>query len=66
MLKKNDIIYVSYNTSLKYWELKQIPKVNGSVIVLNPWNGNIYSMVGGYSFDLSKFNRTNQANRQPG
>ena len=66
VLKKNDIIYVNYNASLKYWELKQIPKVNGSVIVLNPWNGNIYSMVGGYSFDLSKFNRTNQANRQPG
>ena len=66
VLKKNDIIYVNYNDSSKSWELKQIPKVNGSVIVLNPWNGNIYSNVGGYSFDLSKFNRTNQANRQPG
>ena len=66
VLKKNDIIYVDYNDSSKSWELKQIPKVNGSVIVLNPWNGNIYSNVGGYSFDLSKFNRTNQANRQPG
>jgi len=66
VLKKKDIIYVNYNNSSKSWELKQIPKVNGSVIVLNPWNGNIYSNVGGYSFDLSKFNRTNQANRQPG
>ena len=66
VLKKNDIIYVNYNDSSKSWELKQIPKVNGSVIVLNPWNGNIYSNVGGYSFELSKFNRTNQANRQPG
>ena len=66
VLKKNDIIFVNYNDSSKSWELKQIPKVNGSVIVLNPWNGNIYSNVGGYSFDLSKFNRTNQANRQPG
>ena len=66
VLKKKDIIYVNYNNSSKSWELKQIPKVNGSVIVLNPWNGNIYSNVGGYSFDLSKFNRANQANRQPG
>ena len=33
---------------------------------MNPWNGRVYSLVGGYSFDLNQFNRVTQAMRQPG
>ena len=62
----NDLIWVEQSEDNKKWYLRQIPDVNGSVVILNPWNGRIYSMVGGYSFDLSQFNRSSQAMRQPG
>ena len=66
VLKINDLIWVEKNKKNNDWYLRQIPEVNGSVIILNPWNGRIYAMVGGYSFDLSQFNRATQAKRQPG
>ena len=49
-----------------YWRLAQIPAVSGALIALNPKNGAIIAMVGGYDFFLSKFNRAIQAKRQPG
>ena len=33
---------------------------------MNPWNGRVYALVGGYNFDLNQFNRVTQAKRQPG
>lgn len=66
ILQINDLIWVEQNEDNKKWYLRQMPEVNGSVVILNPWNGRIYSMVGGYSFDLSQFNRSSQAMRQPG
>ncbi len=42
------------------------PEVNGGMVVMNPHNGNILAMVGGYNFKQSNFNRTTQAKRQPG
>ena len=46
--------------------IRQIPEVNGGIIVLNPHSGDIIAMSGGFSFKLSQFNRTTQAKRQPG
>tara|TARA_Y100000590_G_scaffold91612_2_gene103500 strand:+ start:4126 stop:6489 length:2364 start_codon:yes stop_codon:yes gene_type:complete len=46
--------------------IRQIPEVNGALIALNPHNGNILSLSGGFSFKLSEFNRVTQAKRQPG
>ena len=66
VLQINDLIWVEQISKGKKWHLRQIPEINGSVIILNPWNGRVYSMVGGYSFDLSQFNRSSQAKRQPG
>ena len=54
--KDNKIIY----------SLEQIPKVNGSIVAMDPHTGRILSMVGGYDYKGSKFNRALQANRQPG
>ena len=65
VLQINDLIWVELEKDKK-WYLRQIPEINGSVVILNPWNGRIYAMVGGYSFDLSQFNRSAQAKRQPG
>ena len=46
--------------------IRQIPDVNGAIIVLNPHSGNVLAMSGGFSFNLSQFNRSTQAKRQPG
>ena len=46
--------------------LAQIPRVQGALISLNPNNGAINSLIGGFAFNLSKFNRVTQAKRQPG
>jgi penicillin-binding protein 1A len=65
LLKLNDIIYVKKIKKNK-WDLKQLPKVNGGIVVMDPYTGRVLSMVGGFSFKLSEFNRTTQAKRQPG
>ncbi len=46
--------------------IMQIPKVNGAIIVMNPHNGQVLALSGGFSFKLSEFNRATQAKRQPG
>ncbi|MBF2760726.1 MAG: penicillin-binding protein 1A [Ectothiorhodospiraceae bacterium AqS1] len=46
--------------------LAQIPAVEGALVSLNPRNGAILSLVGGFDFQRSKFNRATQAKRQPG
>jgi len=63
--KINDIIFV-YRNLKGDWELKQYPKVNGAIVALNPFNGKVKALVGGFSFETSEFNRATQAKRQPG
>ncbi len=65
ILKLNDIIYVKKIKKNK-WDLKQLPKVNGGIVVMDPYTGRVLAMVGGFSFKLSEFNRATQAKRQPG
>ncbi|CAL1329310.1 peptidoglycan glycosyltransferase/peptidoglycan DD-transpeptidase MrcA [Candidatus Providencia siddallii] len=48
------------------WYLSQIPDVNAAFIALNPNNGAITTLVGGFNFNLSKFNRVTQSLRQVG
>ena len=50
----------------QYWSLSQIPKVQGAMVAMNPNNGALLSLVGGFSFTHNKFNRATQAIRQPG
>ena len=64
-LKLNDIIYVKRIKKNK-WNLKQLPKINGGIVVMDPYTGRVLAMVGGFSFKLSEFNRVTQAKRQPG
>ena len=65
ILKINDIIYVKRIKKNK-WILKQLPKINGSIVAMDPFTGRVLAMVGGFSFKLSEFNRATQAKRQPG
>ena len=46
--------------------IKTISKVNGGIIVLEPYTGDIKALVGGFNFRSSEFNRVTQAKRQPG
>tara|TARA_Y100000590_G_scaffold368899_1_gene429770 strand:- start:105 stop:2462 length:2358 start_codon:yes stop_codon:yes gene_type:complete len=65
LLKLNDIIYVK-KIKEKKWSLKQLPKINGAIVVMDPYTGRVLAMSGGFSFKLSEFNRATQAKRQPG
>ncbi len=46
--------------------LRQIPEIQGAVIAMDPHTGRVVAMTGGYSFQMSEFNRATQAARQPG
>ncbi len=57
-------IYLEKNE--ENWRLAQIPEIAGAMITLDPKNGAIKALSGGFDFDLSKFNRAVQAKRQAG
>ena len=48
------------------YNLCQIPDVSGAVVAIDPHTGRVLAMSGGFSFELSQFNRATQAKRQPG
>tara|TARA_R110002095_G_scaffold103369_3_gene90605 strand:+ start:2173 stop:4677 length:2505 start_codon:yes stop_codon:yes gene_type:complete len=62
-----DVIFVEQvaETDATY-RLRQIPEINGAMVVMDPHTGRVKALVGGFSFDASEFNRATQANRQPG
>ena len=62
--KIGDIIFVKKNNN--FWLLKQYPKVNGGIVALDPFTGEVLALVGGFNFKVSEFNRVTQAKRQPG
>ena len=65
LLKVGDIIYVK-KISDKNYSLKQLPKINGGIVVMDPYTGRVLALSGGFSFKKSEFNRATQALRQPG
>jgi penicillin-binding protein 1A len=65
IFKIGDVVYVK-NIKDNLYSLKQIPKANGGIVILNPYTGRVLAMSGGFSFKLSEFNRATQAFRQPG
>ena len=65
LFKIGDIVYVKKIEDGNY-SLKQLPKVNGGIVVMDPYSGRILAMSGGFSFKKSEFNRVSQASRQPG
>ncbi len=48
------------------WKLGQLPEVESALVSLDPSNGDIKALVGGYDFARSKYNRITQGRRQPG
>ncbi|MCG2591317.1 penicillin-binding protein 1A [Ramlibacter sp. XY19] len=48
------------------WEITQLPEVEGAFVALDPRDGSIHALVGGFDFNKNKFNHVTQAWRQPG
>ncbi len=65
VVSPGDIVYIQQNKN-QDWELSQVPEVEAALVALNPANGAIEALVGGFNFQRSKFNRATQADRQPG
>ena len=65
MLKTGDIIYVEKIKKINF-RLQQVPKINGGIVVMDPYTGRVLALSGGFSFKNSEFNRASQALRQPG
>ena len=65
LLKVGDLIYVK-KVKDNFYSLKQLPKINGGIVVMNPYTGRVLALSGGFSFRSSEFNRATQALRQPG
>lgn len=63
-LHRGDLIYLDHTNNT--WNLSQIPSVEGALVSLQPQNGAITSLVGGFDYTKSNFNRVVQAQRQPG
>ena len=63
-LNKGKIIFIEIKNMNVL--IKQIPLVNGALVALDPFTGKVLSLVGGYDFSISEFNRSTQASRQPG
>ena len=53
-------------TSRNTWEITQLPEVEGAFVAMDPRDGSVRALVGGFDFQKNKFNHVTQAWRQPG
>jgi penicillin-binding protein 1A len=65
-LVETRLLTVGEGTATATGTLEQAPEVEGAILALDNRTGQVLAMVGGYSFERSKFNRATQANRQVG
>ncbi len=63
-LRPGDLVLLTRKDGI--WRLRQIPEASGALVALDPMDGAIRALAGGFDFSLSKFNRATQARRQPG
>jgi penicillin-binding protein 1A len=64
-LRPGAVIRVA-KTAKGSWEITQLPEVEGAFLALDPRDGSIKALVGGFDFNKNKFNHVTQAWRQPG
>ena len=70
-LSPGDVVYVSFkkedgDKNILRLKLEQLPEIEGAIVSIEPSTGYIKTLVGGYDFSLSEFNRAISARRQPG
>lgn len=70
VLKRGDVVHVlqrvDEKTKQTKWMFDQMPLVQGAVVVIDVKSGEVRGLVGGYDFQISKFNRAVQSRRQTG
>ncbi|MFL6690858.1 MAG: penicillin-binding protein 1A [Alphaproteobacteria bacterium] len=66
VVKVGDMVYVEPVGNLGRYGLRQVPEVNGAIVVMDPHTGRVFALSGGFSFASSQFDRAMQAQRQPG
>jgi penicillin-binding protein 1A len=66
VLNAGDIIFVAPSQEQGKWHLVQMPQVEGALVAMDPHTGRVLSLVGGFSYGKSQYNRAVQAKRQPG
>lgn len=64
VLAVGDVVWLEQRGAL--WLLADVPRVEGALVSINPSDGGIRAMVGGFDYFKNKFNRATQARRQPG
>ena len=64
-IRRGALIRVA-KTSKSTWEITQLPEVEGAFVALDPRDGSVRALVGGFDFEKNKFNHVTQAWRQPG
>lgn len=64
IVRLGDVVYI--NPTPNGYVLAQKPKAEAGIVTLNPTNGAILAMTGGFDYGISKFNRITNAQRQPG
>lgn len=65
LVSVGDVIVIRQDSN-HAWRMSQQPEVQGALITMNPYNGAIEAIQGGFDYYRSKFNRALQASRQPG
>ena len=65
ILSPGDVIYTA-GSSAKTLQFVQVPEAQGALVSMDPRDGAVVALVGGFDFFRSKFNRVTQARRQPG
>jgi penicillin-binding protein 1A len=65
VLAQGDVVFIMPTTA-DTWALAQVPEAQAAVVNLDPQDGSVSSLAGGFDFSTSKFNRVSQAYRQPG
>lgn len=66
VVQEGAMVWIRYNEDTDLWQLAQLPQVSGAFVAVDPMNGAVRAVVGGYSFYESQFNRATQAKRQVG
>ena len=64
VVRPGDLVHLIFEDNV--WRLRQIPEASGALVAMDPTDGAIRALTGGFDFALSKFNRATQAHRQPG
>jgi penicillin-binding protein 1A len=65
-IRRGSIIRVQREAEGKPWQIAQLPEVEAAFMALDPQDGSVRALVGGFDFNRNKFNHVTQAWRQPG